>query len=100
MSEPIVEYPQQITGISDEKQLVLIVIAAKRIDGAGNVLPLTPSQAGAALANAKASLEIISGTEVLGTSSSVLLPNVELAQGETMTLSVDAAVVVNPAPES
>ena len=59
------------------------------------VKPLTPSQATAALGNAKATLETIDGTEVLGTSTAILLPAVELQEGETLTLNVDATIVKN-----
>ena len=94
MSEIVSQIPTQVTGISDEKQAIVLVLLAKR-EVEGEVKPLTPSQATAALGNAKATLETIDGTEVLGTSTAILLPAVELQEGETLTLNVDAAIVKN-----
>ena len=94
MSEIISQFPTQVTGISDEKQAIVLVLLAKR-EVNGEVKPLTPSQATAALGNAKATLETIDGTEVLGTSTAILLPAVELQNGETLTLNVDATIVKN-----
>lgn len=92
-NEIITKLPTQVTGINGEKQAIVLVLAAHRTNEQGETVALTPSQASAALSNAKATLEITEGTEVLGTSTAVLLPNVELNEGETLTLTVDATIV-------
>lgn len=99
MTEPIVKFPQQITNISSEKQVILLTILAHRVNEDGEIVPLTKSQINAALANAEASLEVLDGTEVLGTSTAILLPDVDLEEGETMTLTVDTAIVKNGTTE-
>ena len=93
MTETIHEYPTQITGIGAEKQAIVIVLLAHREDSEGNLVPLAASQKEAARNAAQAALEITEGTEVLGTSTALLLPNVELQDGETLTLNVDTTVV-------
>lgn len=93
MTETVHEYPTQITGIGAEKQAIVIVLLAHREDSNGNLVPLAASQKEAARNAAQAALEITEGTEVLGTSTALLLPNVELAEGETLTLNVNTAVV-------
>lgn len=98
MAETIQTFPEQVTGISGEKQAIVLVLLAHRTDGDGNAVPLTASQKEAARNAAQAALEITPGTEVFGTSTALLLPNVELAEGETLTLTIDAAVIKNDAP--
>ena len=93
MTETVHEYPTQITGINGEKQAIVIVLLAHREDSNGNIVQLTASQKEAARNAAQAALEITEGTEVLGTSTALLLPNIELAEGETLTLNVDTTVV-------
>lgn len=93
MAEVIATLPRQITGIDKEKQVIILIMAAHREDADGNPVQLAKSQANAALANAKATLEITEGTEVLGTSTGLLLPDVELNDGETLTLTIDAQIV-------
>ena len=93
MTETIQSYPTQITGINDEKQAIVLVLLAHRIDENGNSVTLTASQKEAARNAAQAALEITEGTEVLGTSTALLLPNVEIAEGETLTLNIDTTVV-------
>lgn len=93
MTETVHEYPTQITGIGAEKQAIVIVLLAHREDSEGNLVPLAASQKEAARNAAQAALEITEGTEVLGTSTALLLPNVELQEGETLTLNVDTTVV-------
>lgn len=98
MSETIQTFPEQVTGISGEKQAIVLVLLAHRTDGDGNTVALTASQKEAARNAAQSALEITPGTEVFGTSTALLLPNVELAEGETLTLTIDAAVIKNDAP--
>lgn len=98
MAELIQTFPEQVTGISDEKQAIVLVLLAHRTDGDGNAVALTASQKEAARNAAQSALEITPGTEVFGTSTALLLPNVELAEGETLTLTIDAAVIKNDAP--
>ena len=98
MAETIQTFPEQVTGISGEKQAIVLVLLAHRTDGDGNPVALTASQKEAARNAAQAALEITPGTEVFGTSTALLLPNVELAEGETLTLTIDAAVIKNDAP--
>ena len=93
MTETIQSYPTQITGINDEKQAIVLVLLAHRINENGESVTLTASQKEAARNAAQAALEITEGTEVLGTSTALLLPNVELAEGETLTLNIDTTVV-------
>lgn len=93
MTETIHEYPTQITGIGAEKQAIVIVLLAHREDSNGNIVQLTASQKEAARNAAQAALEITEGTEVFGTSTALLLPNIELAEGETLTLNIDTTVV-------
>lgn len=93
MTETVHEYPTQITGIGAERQAIVIVLLAHREDSNGNLVPLAASQKEAARNAAQAALEITEGTEVLGTSTALLLPNVELQEGETLTLNVDTTVV-------
>lgn len=93
MQETLMSFPEQITGIDGEKQAVIIVLLAHREDSDGNVVALTASQKEAARNAAQSALEITPGTEVLGTSSALLLPNVELGEDETMTLKISASVV-------
>ena len=93
MTETVHEYPTQITGIGAEKQAIVIVLLAHREDSEGNLVPLAASQKEAARNAAQAALEITEGTEVLGTSTALLLPNVELQDGETLTLNVETTVV-------
>lgn len=100
MAETIQTYPSQITGISGERQAVVLVLLAHREDADGNIQPLTASQKEAARNAAQAALEITPGTEVLGTSTALLLPEVELAECETLTLTIDASVVKNEAAET
>lgn len=92
MAETIQTYPSQITGISGERQAVVLVLLAHREDADGNIQPLTASQKEAARNAAQAALEITPGTEVLGTSTALLLPEVELAEGETLALNVLATL--------
>lgn len=96
--ETIQTFPEQVTGISGEKQAIVLVLLAHRTDGDGNAVALTASQKEAARNAAQSALEITPGTEVFGTSTALLLPNVELAEGETLTLTIDAAVIKNDAP--
>lgn len=98
MAELIQTFPEQVTGISGEKQAIVLVLLAHRTDGDGNAVALTASQKEAARNAAQSALEITPGTEVFGTSTALLLPNVELAEGETLTLTIDAAVIKNDAP--
>lgn len=93
MSETVATFPSQIAGINGEKQAVILVLLAHREDENGRILELTASQKEAARNAAQAALEITPGTEVLGTSTALLLPNVELEEGETLTLTLDASVV-------
>lgn len=93
MSEIIETLPTQIAGIDNEKQVIILVIGAHRVNANGETVKLTASQASAALANAKASLEIVDGTEVVGTSTALILPDVELQDGESLTLKLDAQVI-------
>lgn len=93
MTETVHEYPTQVTGIGGEKQAIVIILLAHREDSNGNIVQLTASQKEAARNAAQAALEITEGTEVLGTSTALLLPNVELAEGETLTLNVETTVV-------
>ena len=81
MAETIQTYPSQITGISGERQAVVLVLLAHREDADGNIQQLTASQKEAARNAAQAALEITPGTEVLGTSTALLLPEVDLAEG-------------------
>ena len=98
MAETIQTFPEQVTGISGEKQAIVLVLLAHRTDGDGNAVALTASQKEAARNAAQSALEITPGTEVFGTSTALLLPNVELQEGETLTLTIDAAVIKNDAP--
>lgn len=98
MAETIQTFPEQVTGISGEKQAIILVLLAHREDADGNVVALTASQKEAARNAAQSALEITPGTEVFGTSTALLLPNVELQEGETLTLTLDAAIVKNDAP--
>ena len=98
MAETIATFPAQIAGIDQQRQAVVIILLAHREDQDGTILPLAVSQKEAARNAAQAALEITPGTEVLGTSTALLLPNVELAEGETLTLTIDAAVIKNDAP--
>lgn len=93
MSETIHTYPTQITGINGEKQAIVLVLLAHRVNSQGETVPLTASQKETARNAAQAALEITEGTEVLGTSTALLLPNVELQSGETLTLNIDTTVV-------
>lgn len=87
------EYPTQITNINGEKQAIVLILLAHRVNENGEFVTLTASQKEAARNAAQAALEITEGTEVLGTSTALLLPNVELAEGETLTLNIDTTVV-------
>ena len=93
MFEIIETLPTQIAGIDNEKQVIILVIGAHRVNANGETVKLTASQASAALANAKASLEIVDGTEVVGTSTALILPDVELQDGESLTLKLDTQVI-------
>ena len=93
MAETIATFPAQIAGIDQQRQAVVIILLAHREDQDGTILPLAVSQKEAARNAAQAALEITPGTEVLGTSTALLLPHVELAEGESLSLSIDAAVV-------
>lgn len=93
MTETITTFPSQVTGINDERQAIVIVLLAHREDANGNIVQLTASQKEAARNAAQSALEITDGTEVLGTSTALLLPTVELAENETLTLTIDASVV-------
>lgn len=86
-------YPEQITEINGEKQAIVLVILAHRTNAQGETVALTSSQKEAARNAAQAALEITEGTEVLGTSTALLLPNVELSEGETLTLNINTEVV-------
>ena len=100
MAETIETYPAQVTGIDGERQAIVLVLLAHREDEAGNIVALTASQKEAARNAAQAALEITPGTEVLGTSTALLLPNVELADGESLTLNISAEVVKNEAADA
>ena len=78
--------------------VTFIVVDASLLHDDGNAVALTASQKEAARNAAQSALEITPGTEVFGTSTALLLPNVELAEGETLTLTIDAAVIKNDAP--
>ena len=93
MTETITTFPSQVTGINDERQAIVIVLLAHREDANGNIVQLTASQKEAARNAAQSALEITDGTEVLGTSTALLLPTVELEENETLTLTIDASVV-------
>lgn len=93
MTEIVKEFPVQITEIDNEKNVILLVIAAHRVNEQGETVPLTASQKEAARNAAQAALEITEGTEVLGNSTALLLPDVELDEGETLTLNVNTTVV-------
>lgn len=97
MAETIETYPAQVTGIDGERQAIVLVLLAHREDADGNIVALTASQKEAARNAAQSALEITPGTEVLGTSTALLLPNVELADGESLTLNISAEVVKNEA---
>ena len=100
MSETVATFPSQIAGINGERQAVILVLLAHREDENGRILELTASQKEAARNAAQAALEITPGTEVLGTSTALLLPNVQLEEGETLTLTLDASVVRSTVEES
>ena len=100
MAETVATFPSQIAGINGERQAVVLVLLAHREDENGRILELTASQKEAARNAAQAALEITPGTEVLGTSTALLLPNVQLEEGETLTLTLDASVVRSTVEES
>ena len=75
MTETITTFPSQVTGINDERQAIVIVLLAHREDANGNIVQLTASQKEAARNAAQSALEITDGTEVLGTSTALLLPS-------------------------
>lgn len=100
MSETVATFPSQIAGINGERQAIVLVLLAHRESEDGRILELTASQKEAARNAAQAALEITPGTEVLGTSTALLLPNVQLEEGETLTLTLDASVVRSTVEES
>lgn len=93
MTETIETFPEQITGINGEKQAIVLVLLAHRTNAQGETVALTSSQKEAARNAAQAALEITDGTEVLGTSTALLLPNIELTDGETLTLNISTSIV-------
>lgn len=93
MTEIITQYPEQITEIDNERQAIVLVILAHRTNSQGETVALTASQKEAARNAAQAALEITEGTEVLGASTALLLPSVELAENESLTLNINTTVV-------
>lgn len=102
MTETVETFADQINGIDRDKQAIVLVLLARREDRAtGEAVALTASQKEAARNAAQAALELTAGTVVNGTSSAILLPNVELGDGETVSLNISASVVKSsPANEN
>lgn len=93
MAQTINHYPAFINGVNDARQFAVLVLAVQRQDDEGNEVTLAPSQAEAALANAKATLELITGTSVSGTVSTLINHSEELAEGEQLTLAIDTSLI-------
>lgn len=92
MNETVVNLPTQIHGVESETQVVILVLPVHR-DGDDGPAHITAGQIDAALGNARATLEMIEGTDVAGTATALVVPQVALAAGESLTLSIEAALV-------
>lgn len=93
MQTTVQTFPEQIAHIENEQDVVFIALVASRYNDDGERVPLTPSQKECARNAAQAALELTPGTEVLGNSTALLLPNVRLQDGESLTLKINASVV-------
>ena len=79
-------FPTIINRIDEQKDVVVIVLAASRLDGETR-LPLTDGQKDAAMQAAKATLQLV-GADVAESSTALLIP----AQPGAARLTVDCRV--------
>lgn len=87
MEQTIALQNEVITGIESQRDVIVLVLAASRIDENGERLPITDGQKETAMNAAKSVLQCV-GADVTVNSSALLFPAVELQDGETLKLSV------------
>lgn len=87
MEQKIALQNEVITGIEEQKDVIVLVLAASRIDENGERLPIIDGQKETAMNAAKSVLQCV-GADVAENSTALLIPAVELQDGETLKLSV------------
>jgi prolyl-tRNA editing enzyme YbaK/EbsC (Cys-tRNA(Pro) deacylase) len=89
--EVVHELNPLITSIEGNQDVVVIVLTATR-DLNGQSASIVGAQKDAAMYAAKSVLQVL-GIEVGALSSSLVVPAVELAEGETLALNVDVKLI-------
>ena len=80
-----------VSSVESQKDVIVIVLTASRIDENGTSTPITDAQKETAMNAAKSVLQCV-GADVAANSTAFLIPAVELAEGERLTLDVSATL--------
>lgn len=98
MSEQIIAQGNVVARIENQRDVVVLILAASRTDENGDRIAITDAQKETAMNAAKSVLQVV-GAEVDANSTAFLLPAVELAEGETLKMSVLAQLIKTAADE-
>lgn len=98
MSEIVKTYSTLVAGVENEKDVVVIILSAHREDENGEKVSITESQAESAMSAARSVMECL-GAEVGACCNSYVIPSVELAENENLTLKVSSKIVKATAGE-
>jgi hypothetical protein len=99
MAKTVKKYNSIISSVDSQQDVVVLVLTASR-EVEGERVPIVASQKDAAMHAAKSVLQCL-GADVGAFSSSLVVPAVELAEGETLGAKVDIRLVKNTAqPEA
>ena len=85
------EYNSIVSSVDAQQDVVVLVLTASR-EVEGERVPIVASQKDAAMNAAKSVLQCL-GADVGAFSSSLVVPAVELAEGETLALNVDVKLI-------
>ena len=85
------EYNSIVSSVDAQQDVVVLVLTASR-EVEGERVPIVGAQKDAAMDAAKSVLQCL-GADVGAFSSSLVVPAVELAEGETLALNVDVKLI-------
>ncbi len=85
------EYSSIVSSVGAQQDVVVLVLTASR-EVEGERVPIVGAQKDAAMDAAKSVLQCL-GADVGAFSTALLVPAVELAEGETLALNVDVKLI-------
>ncbi len=80
-----------ITGVEDDRDIVVIILSVKRTTEDGSYASITDGQKDAAMNAAKTVMQVL-GADVNANSSAILIPSTSLGQNAPMRVNVQATV--------